>query len=271
MSTAERLSGREHIPRYPRGWIVLRILQLVFALLLIGLCVYSLSLDVWAGTCVMLFTAVITIAISIWLTCAHSCTPHAFNYWAALAFDFFLYVFWLMSFIMMAVGAAERFSMNTMGHASGSDDYWNDYYSRHHHGHKAIVEASILAAAAGLGAIQFFFFFISWVIDAIVIYRHRKAGLHCEPLKEDPVSLKMAPQIETEYKPAPQFNQNTAYTPQPLSHDQRQHGLAPAAAPLAPQPAAVSFHNTVSPAPSQSPKQAPYTNQASYDPHQQHH
>jgi hypothetical protein len=36
--SAERAPGREHIPLYPRGFIALRIVQLVLSLIIIGLC-----------------------------------------------------------------------------------------------------------------------------------------------------------------------------------------------------------------------------------------
>ena len=41
--SAVRAPGREHIPVYPKGFIAVRILQLIFAVIVLGLGAYSLS------------------------------------------------------------------------------------------------------------------------------------------------------------------------------------------------------------------------------------
>ena len=51
-----RPAGREHIPTYPRGFIALRIVQLVVALVILGLCAYSLTLISFSGNSLSLFT-----------------------------------------------------------------------------------------------------------------------------------------------------------------------------------------------------------------------
>lgn len=56
MGAANRHAGREHFPRYPKGWIVLRIFQLIFSIAINGLCGYSLAYLSWSGTYVMAFT-----------------------------------------------------------------------------------------------------------------------------------------------------------------------------------------------------------------------
>lgn len=45
-----------HLPNYPRGIIILRILQLVLAIVLLGLCSYAVYVLAFAGDCLMLFT-----------------------------------------------------------------------------------------------------------------------------------------------------------------------------------------------------------------------
>lgn len=46
----ERAPGREHIPRYPTGFIAIRIVQLIFALIIIGLSAYGVSLLAFDGS-----------------------------------------------------------------------------------------------------------------------------------------------------------------------------------------------------------------------------
>lgn len=46
----ERAPGREHVPRYPPGFVAIRFVQLVFALIIIGLAAYGISLLPFDGS-----------------------------------------------------------------------------------------------------------------------------------------------------------------------------------------------------------------------------
>lgn len=48
--------GREHIPVYPRGFVAIRIVQLVVAVVILGLDAYSLSLFNTYGAQLNIFT-----------------------------------------------------------------------------------------------------------------------------------------------------------------------------------------------------------------------
>lgn len=50
-----RSAGREHIPIYPRGFIALRFVQLLLAILVIGLCGFGVHLLATNGACLSLF------------------------------------------------------------------------------------------------------------------------------------------------------------------------------------------------------------------------
>lgn len=61
MANADKYSpirpmGREHIPIYPKGFIALRITQLVLALITLGLCAFGAHLLPLTGAALMLFT-----------------------------------------------------------------------------------------------------------------------------------------------------------------------------------------------------------------------
>jgi hypothetical protein len=56
MAVTERVAGREHFPNYPKGFVVLRILQLIFAVILLGLCGYIVSIIIYVGAALMIFT-----------------------------------------------------------------------------------------------------------------------------------------------------------------------------------------------------------------------
>lgn len=54
--STERAAGREHIPIYPKGFIAIRIIQLVIAVIILGLIAYSLSLIIFDGNSLNIFT-----------------------------------------------------------------------------------------------------------------------------------------------------------------------------------------------------------------------
>ncbi len=57
MGSAVRAAGKEHMPNYPRGWITIRILQLIVAIVILGLCSYLVTTSViGAGFYVQIFT-----------------------------------------------------------------------------------------------------------------------------------------------------------------------------------------------------------------------
>lgn len=61
--TTERAPGREHIPRYTRGFIAIRILQFILAIICLGLMAYTIALLAFSGNCLMLFTVRLTAQI----------------------------------------------------------------------------------------------------------------------------------------------------------------------------------------------------------------
>ncbi len=54
--SSNRAPGREHIPVYPKGFIAIRIIQLVLALIIVGLDAYGLSLLIFDGDSLNIFT-----------------------------------------------------------------------------------------------------------------------------------------------------------------------------------------------------------------------
>ncbi|KXJ96161.1 hypothetical protein Micbo1qcDRAFT_231265 [Microdochium bolleyi] len=178
--TATRDAGKEHIPSHPKGFIVLRILQLVFCLICIGLAGFVLSVIPYSSTAFMIFVCVVTLVMSIYNIVALTSAPKLYNYWAVLAFEIFLFVFWLIAFAWVAATAAVVLVLG------------NDYYSYYSYYYSSASAASvrdaykalgsIIAAAAGIGALTWILYFVSFVMTAVQIHRHRSAGLHNRPL-----------------------------------------------------------------------------------------
>lgn len=65
--STERAAGREHIPIYPKGFIAVRIIQLVIAVIILGLIAYSMSLLIFDGNSLNIFTVshIVTAKVSI--------------------------------------------------------------------------------------------------------------------------------------------------------------------------------------------------------------
>lgn len=52
----ERPAGREHIPLYPKGFVAVRIIQLVLGIICLGLTAYIVAILPIVGGVLMLFT-----------------------------------------------------------------------------------------------------------------------------------------------------------------------------------------------------------------------
>ncbi len=52
----DRPAGREHIPVYPKGFVAIRVVQLVLALITLGLSAYGVTYLVFSGDCLSIFT-----------------------------------------------------------------------------------------------------------------------------------------------------------------------------------------------------------------------
>ncbi|KAI0151587.1 hypothetical protein GGR57DRAFT_470787 [Xylariaceae sp. FL1272] len=167
--STERPQGKEHFVLYPKRFIILRIVQLVLGVIVLGLTAYSLAVFPVSGAALGIFTAIVTLISSIYILVAHYGPPRAYNYWAILGLDIFLVLFWLISFAVLASQAAAVLSVASY--------YDGDYVAISN------TFGGILAAAAGIGALLWVFYVATLVLHSIGLHRHRKAGLHAMPGK----------------------------------------------------------------------------------------
>ncbi|KAI0425363.1 hypothetical protein F5Y09DRAFT_321910 [Xylaria sp. FL1042] len=210
----ERSAGREHVPIYPKGFVAVRIIQLVLGIICLGLSAYITSVLPITGAVLVLFTSIVTLISSIYILVAHFGPPAAYNYWAVLGLDIFHVLFWLISFALLASQAALILSF--------SDDY---YYGYSYYGYTAY--GSIAAAAAGLGAVNWVVYVVALILHSIALHRHRKAGLHAMPGKS--ASATDAPPVAAAEVPMQPQQPQTYYPPQ-QAHEvsyQQQHQPQP--------------------------------------------
>ncbi|KAJ4385156.1 hypothetical protein N0V85_008184 [Neurospora sp. IMI 360204] len=129
--SSDRAPGREHIPLYPKGFIAIRIVQLIIAILIAGLSAYGVHIFAFNGDVFILAVAIITLLPSTYhLVCRFSTTgPKAYNYWAVLALDILFLVLWLASFALLASKIIWFFTLWTSSSESipTVDPYYDDF------------------------------------------------------------------------------------------------------------------------------------------------
>ncbi|KAI0095837.1 hypothetical protein GGR51DRAFT_62657 [Nemania sp. FL0031] len=215
----ERPAGKEHIPLYTKGFVAVRILQLVLGIICLGLTAYTTAVLPITGAVLMLFTSIVTLITSIYILIAHFGPPRAYNYWAILGLDIFHVLFWLISFALIASQAAILFA-------------YSNYYDGYYFESGFTILGSITAAAAGLGAVNWVAYLVALVLHSIALHRHRKAGLHAMPgvaptapttgtqavVTEDKIA--MQPQPPQSYYP-PQQVYEAPYQQQPQQYEQQ--------------------------------------------------
>ncbi|RYP77206.1 hypothetical protein DL771_001255 [Monosporascus sp. 5C6A] len=214
----QRPAGKEHIPLYPRGFVAVRIIQLIVGL------------------------AIATLIASIYCLVAHFGPPGAYNYWAILGLDVFLLLFWLISFAVLAAQVAPFLAYYSAYYDYYSD--YSDYYDYYSYDDAVLTYVAILAGAAGLGGLEFILYIVSLSIHSVMVHRHRKAGLHCMPLGSSSHAapaggkIEMQPQLQQPHPQlAPVYHPNSGNPPQNI-HPYPQQSTAP---PVSPQPTGDSY------------------------------
>ncbi|KAI8957615.1 hypothetical protein F5Y11DRAFT_77885 [Daldinia sp. FL1419] len=172
----QRVAGKEHIPLYPKGFAAIRIIQLVIAIICLGLSAFGIVYLVFAGDALTLFTSIATLITSIYCLVAHFGPAKAYNYWAILGLDIFLVIFWLISFAILAAQIASAFA-----YYHTYSDFYDDYYDMSDYDAAVNTYGGCLAAAAGLGGVEFLLYVISLSIHGVMLHRHRSAGLKAMP------------------------------------------------------------------------------------------
>ncbi|EAA35732.1 hypothetical protein GE21DRAFT_1145 [Neurospora crassa] len=127
--SSDRAPGREHIPLYPKGFIAIRIIQLIIAILIAGLSAFGVHIFAFDGDVLILAVAGITLISSTYHLITRFSTPKAYNYWAVLAVDILVLVLWLASFALLASEIIWFFTLWTSSSESipTVDPYYDDF------------------------------------------------------------------------------------------------------------------------------------------------
>jgi len=157
-----------HQVRMPPNFLVLRIFQLVFSVLVLAIAIWAVVTYAADGVILSIVTSLVSIVTLIYIISASNCAPAAYNYWAILSLEIFCVLFWLISFAVLAT--------NVVYSNSAVCDY-----------DECIVEGlsdagyAALSTAAGLGGVLFLLYVVSLSIFSVMLYRHRRDGGHSKP------------------------------------------------------------------------------------------
>ncbi|TVY47178.1 hypothetical protein LOCC1_G002297 [Lachnellula occidentalis] len=180
------MSTTNHMLPLPQAFLAVRIAQLVLGIVILGLSAYIVTYIAFNSACLTLFTAIATMIIAVYNLVSSTVLKSAYNYWAIVALDIFAVIFWIISFSYEAwTTAAARWYTS-----SYTCDYY-DYYCYKKRDAPLVSRATtdvatyrnVMAAAAGLGGLEFILFAITLVFTTIHVLRHRKAGGHCTPMR----------------------------------------------------------------------------------------
>jgi len=184
------MSSREHILQVPVVVTGLRIVQLVVALATLGLAAYGVTYLSFDGDDLTLFTAVCTLIIVVYNLVAAIAVPAMYNYWAILGLDIFGVVFWLVSFALLASEVA-AYQIVTYTFDTSSCNYYYagvcykkrslNFLAKRVATTNVYTYRNALAAASGLGGLEFLLFIATLAITGVFLHRHRTAGGHCMP------------------------------------------------------------------------------------------
>ncbi|KAL9095373.1 MAG: hypothetical protein Q9165_002244 [Trypethelium subeluteriae] len=106
----------------------------------------------------------------------------AYNYWAVLAFDIFLVIFWLITWPWVAALAGDIAAATT----------YDDYYV-YSDGYITSTYWALLAVNAAAAGVNWAMYVVTLVLTSMYVYRHRRAGGHNRPTSTNALERGAAP------------------------------------------------------------------------------
>jgi len=173
----------------PKWVIILRGIQLFLATVVLGLSAYGvhwIAFNAWGfaifcslATYIVVLYGILTERIPSWNT--------AYNYWAIVALDAFLVVFWLSAMGALAATRALFIYPTTINgcinYGSGGICYKKRDLDLAKRDSYVATNGylSMMSGAAGISALLFVLFVVTLVMSSIALHRHRKASHESAP------------------------------------------------------------------------------------------
>jgi hypothetical protein len=225
----------DHVLNVPQTVFVSRISQLVVAVVVMGLAAYGIYYLSFDAIDLTMFSAIATIIIAVYVIVASTAAPAAYNYWAIIALDSLMVLFWVVSFAYLAYEVASvdiyTYTYNDCLYSYAGVCYYRNKRSLGIAKRSTTVYTyrNVVAAAAGLGGLEFLLFVKTLVFTSIALHNHRKAGGHCVPssLEAPPVQpqpMEAVPVQQPVYQPQQVYQQQPV---QPVYEQQQQYQQQP--------------------------------------------
>ncbi|WPH00678.1 Hypothetical protein R9X50_00350800 [Acrodontium crateriforme] len=168
-----------HIIEQPKWVEIIRIVQAVLSVILLGFSAYGVSYIAFNAYCLTLFTALWTILVLAYYIVSIRFAPQAYNWIAVLVLETLTTIFWLSSFATLA--ALYSSAVNAY-----HDYSYYYYYYRRSLEPRSTTDVStyrnVLICAIVFSVITWLLFCATLAMLGLGIQKHRKAG---GPMKAD--------------------------------------------------------------------------------------
>jgi len=189
MKMSPSLESRSHITALPKGFVIVRILQLFFALTTFAFTIFRNAVYPTVGSVIGTVASGISSITLIWLLITSYHSPKAYNYWAILAFEIFLFLFWMPTFLFTLFDAffVDDF---LQPQCNREYNYSTRTSSRVCHDPTTLSKAFgvTLALTGAFAGVLLILYLVSLIVVSVFIGRHRTAGGHCSPGSAPPLS-----------------------------------------------------------------------------------
>ncbi|KAG9242779.1 hypothetical protein BJ878DRAFT_154057 [Calycina marina] len=212
-----------HVVTLPKWIFVIRIIQAVLAIVVLGLSAYGIYWVPYNSWCFALFVSLATLIVvgyNLLTTHVAPCRP-AYNYWAVLGLDIFMIVFWLSS---MGALAATRAAFIYPATINGcyNDGYGGVCFKRSVLGKRDVASygyLSMMSASAGISALEMILFIIVLVVFSIALRKHRAEKSHTAPVTNAKLETQSVPMNPVQHQQQPTYaaQPQQPYAPQPYS------------------------------------------------------
>ncbi|KAF2117891.1 hypothetical protein BDV96DRAFT_644229 [Lophiotrema nucula] len=173
-----------------KAFTPIRIIQLVLALIVLGLSAYPVSLTnsyassyVFTPGAIAIFTAIATKILVVYWFVANSVSHQTlYNYWAVFAVELFVWVFWLTTFALYASWITGTISLGGTTSSTNVNTYtycYAGYCVKNKRGlsKRDYVDplAATIYAALAFSVINFVLFSLTAILYTINLVRHRNS------------------------------------------------------------------------------------------------
>ncbi|KAH7128163.1 hypothetical protein B0J11DRAFT_504648 [Dendryphion nanum] len=180
-----------------KAFTALRIIQVIFGVIVLGLSAYLVSLTTSYGSsyvftpgAIAIFTAIATGIFVVYWFVAHGASGKSlYNYWALFAVEVFLWIFWLTTFALYA-----SWVTGVIGYTGGSHTNYPGTNTYCYAGYCVNIKRGLekryysvdsasacIYAALALSVVNFLLFSATTVLFAINMFRHRTAQSQITP------------------------------------------------------------------------------------------